>query len=490
MARNPAEPIAEENDLNLRELVAFLEDGPGFRLGLATYDVPETRDTYLERLATTIAGRQICLSRIDFTHSPYEAALLRRLQEHLREHPMPDDSQPAVMVVGLEATIDFHRADGGLFVGGPLVQNANLQRDAFSLLCPVPLVFWLSPFATGAFAQAAPDLWQWRSGSFSFTGSPQSRTEWESNLISLPLADAGGLAFQRKRERIGLLRELLAERELAEDRDSSGNKSRRAHLLMEIGITNDNLCEWKDAIAVYSEALALFDEIDDRASTGQVLANLGVVHSRMGQLNSAIELFERSLKTARDAGNRRIEANVLSNLGLAYFHLGDRVRAIEYPNRSLALARAMGDLHAEEIALATLGTIHLRLGQLVKGTAILEQALSLAREIRDRRIEITVLGNLGIAFAESGSLDKAIEFFNQQLLIARDIGDRSGEGNACGTLGLAYSHLGQWDRAIDLMSQALEIGQSIGDTRTVRSASVLLQEWRNKHQSAVVLPHQ
>ena len=166
----------DENTLNILELAVFVEESAGFRLGLATYDVPETRDTYLQRLAEAVADRPVHLTQLDLTRSSGEESLLKRLREHLQAHPAPDGKHPAVMVVGLEAAIDFRRTpDGHQARGGPLLHNANLQRDAFPRLCPAPVVLWLSPFATTAFAQAAPDLWHWHSGSFTFTGSPEAR---------------------------------------------------------------------------------------------------------------------------------------------------------------------------------------------------------------------------------------------------------------------------------------------------------------------------
>jgi hypothetical protein len=151
----------DENTLNLLELAVFVEEANGFRLGLATYDVPETRDTYLQRLAEAVADRPVHLTQLDLSRSTGEESLLKRLREHLESHPAPEGKHPAIMVVGLEAAIDFRRTpDGHQARGGPLLHNANLQRDAFPRLCPAPLVLWLSPFATTAFAQAAPDLWQ------------------------------------------------------------------------------------------------------------------------------------------------------------------------------------------------------------------------------------------------------------------------------------------------------------------------------------------
>ncbi len=184
--RGDAGPTApDENTLNLRELVVFLEDAPGFRLGLATYDHPETREAILERLAGMVADRPIHLTRLDLTRTPDETALLDRLQQHLRDHPAPEGTHPAVMVVGLESAIDFHLKpdlSGDVFLGGPLLHNANLQRDAFPRCCPVPVVLWLNPWATTAFAQSAPDLWHWRTGSFTFAGSPEGRRKLERAL--------------------------------------------------------------------------------------------------------------------------------------------------------------------------------------------------------------------------------------------------------------------------------------------------------------------
>ncbi len=178
-------PPLDENTLNLRELAVFVEESPGFQLGLATYDVPETRDAYLQRLAEAVADRPVHLTRLDLTRAPGEELLLKRLREHLQANPAPEGQHPAIMVVGLEAAIDFHRTpDGRRARGGPLLHNANFQRDSFPQLCPAAVVLWLSPFATTAFAQSAPDLWHWRSGTFTFTGEPEARTRMERELVA------------------------------------------------------------------------------------------------------------------------------------------------------------------------------------------------------------------------------------------------------------------------------------------------------------------
>ncbi len=285
----------DDNTLNLLELAVFVEESTGFRLGLATYDVPETRDSYLQRLAEAVADRPVHLTQLDLTRSSGEESLLKRLREHLQTHPAPDGKHPAVMVVGLEAAIDFRRIpDGHQARGGPLLHNANLQRDAFPRLCPAPVVLWLSPFATTAFAQAAPDLWHWRSGSFTFTGSPEARRRFEKELIATPLLEIDRLVGERKRERIGLLRDLLAELEMAEDLNTPGNQTRRAAILLEIGLTFRRISETEAARESLEEALCLYREIGDRRGEGNALGNLGLAVADLGQFERAFEYFEDS----------------------------------------------------------------------------------------------------------------------------------------------------------------------------------------------------
>ncbi len=431
----------DENTLNILELAVFVEDSAGFRLGLATYDVPETRDTYLQRLAEAVAARPVHLTQLDLTRSSGEESLLKRLREHLQTHPAPNGKQPAVMVVGLEAAIDFRRTpDGHQARGGPLLHNANLQRDAFARLCPAPVVLWLSPFATTAFAQAAPDLWHWRSGSFTFTGSPEARRRLERELIATPLLEMGRLATERKRERLGLLRDLLAELEMAEDRETPGNQNRRAAILQEIGLTCGSISEIEAARGSFDEAVRLYREIGDRRGEGNALGNLGLAYADLGQVERAIDYYEQALVIAREIGDRRGEGNALGNLGLAYADLGQVERAIDSYEKHLAIAR----------------------------------------EIGDRRGEGNALGNLGSAYARLGQVERAIDYYEQALVIAREIGDRRGEGNALGNLGLAYADLGQMERAIGILEQALRIGQEIKDPRIIQITSDSLARLRGE----------
>jgi hypothetical protein len=222
----------DENARNLGMLSLFLNEAPGFRLGLAAYDVPETREKYLNELVDAVADQPVHVTRLDLSQSPDEELLLDRLEDHLRANPAHEGKHPAVMVVGLEAAIDFHRVPPSqIFQGGPILRNANFHRDAYVRFCPAPIVVWLNSRAYTAFAQAAPDLWDWRSGTFSFQGPPGLRGNRPIETISSPIFEIENQPLDQPREWIGTLRDLVTTLENEDDRVTAGYQTRLAALL-------------------------------------------------------------------------------------------------------------------------------------------------------------------------------------------------------------------------------------------------------------------
>jgi tetratricopeptide (TPR) repeat protein len=467
----------EENAWNLRKLALFLEESPGFRLGLALYDVPETRERFLRELADAVANRPIHLTRLDLSRSAQEELLLRRLQAHLQANPAPEGKHPAVMVTGLEATIDFHtKGPLEIFVGGPLLGNANMQRDAFSRLCPVPIVIWLNSWGYRAFAHAAPDLWHWRTGIVEFTGPPGPKT----NLITTPSDISDRLAPGAKGERIAMLRDLIRTLENAEDRETAGNKARRARLFLEVGRTHRLSSNLPEAILEYEEALNLFRTIGDRAGGGTALHDLAQTYEAMGQAKRAVSCGEQALAIAQELGDRRNEAAVLSNLGNAYGLLRQIKRAIPYYEQALAIDRHLGDRQGEVISLLGLGNAYAALRQVETAISYYEQALEIAREIRATRFEGAALGNLGTAYRNLGQLPRAADCYERYLAIAREIGDRFSEGVALSNLGDVLSQLGSIDQAIQSFEASREIAEEIHEPKLIDFASSRLAEMRGE----------
>jgi tetratricopeptide (TPR) repeat protein len=454
---------SDGNERQLRRLAAFLEDAAGFQLGLVTYDTREVRDEQLERLAERFRESPVWLTRLDFTETPQEKQLLDRLREHLDGLSVPDGKRPAVMVVGIEATLDYRRLGPGAGEGMAMLENANAQRDAFARHCPASVVLWLNPTAASMLALRAPDLWHWRNGTFRFTSPAAARQQIERRLAEMPLLESDSLPRRDKLERIATLRDLLAELDASPTAATPRSRRRRVALLNELGLALLATGEARAAIPVLEETLAVAREIGDRGGESNALGNLGNAYAELGDAHKAIQYHEQALMIAREIGDRRGEGAALGNLGNAYADLGDARKAIQYHEQQLMIGREIGYRRGEGNALGSLGNAYAQLGDARKAIQYHEQQLAIDREIGDRRGEGNALGNLGIAYARLGDARKAIQYYEQQLAIDCEIGYRRGEGAALGNLGVAYGALGDARKAIEHYEQHLAIVREIGD---------------------------
>ena len=243
-----------------------------------------------------------------------------------------------------------------------------------------------------------------------------------------------------------------------------------ANHLTSLGHCHANLGDYRQAIDLYTQALAIFRNTRNRKGEGNALGNLGNCHYSLGDYQQAIDLYTQALAIFRNTRNRKGEGNALGNLGNCHYSLGDYQQAIDLHTQALAIARDTRNRYGEGNALGNLGNCHYSLGDYQQAIDLHTQALAIARDTRNRYIEGNALGNLGNCHYSLGDYQQAIDLHTQALAIFRDTGKRRGEGNALGNLGNCHYSLGDYQQAIDLHTQAKAIARNIGNRQGERSA--------------------
>jgi tetratricopeptide (TPR) repeat protein len=468
-----------ESGRSLRELAVFLEEGGSFRLGLAMYDVPRTREEWLGRLAAELEGGSVHLLRLDLSHEPGETLLLRRLEDILCTAPVPEGKIPAVMVTGLEAAMDFRPMPGTLFVeGGDLLRNANLQRDAYAERCPAPVVIWLNSAGITAFTQTAPDLGQWCTGIFTFAGQESIRAEFEQGLLSSPLIETERLSHEAKRERIALLQNLLLELEKSSQSEVPGSIARRAALHYELGNVFLALSEAGAALDHFSTSLEFARRVDDRVMEASSLESLGNAEMSLGEIGRAVEFYEKALELAEVIGDRQRIGNALGNLGIAHAQRGELHRAFDFWKRDLEVSSQSGDLRGIGQTLNNISIILIRSGRFDEAIAHLEEALRIAKTSNDPGFTGSDLNNMGLIYHSRRDTTRAFACYEESLQIAQRLGDRSLECRVLNNLGRLQVQLGQPDQGIEMLERAVRIAREIRHPEVVESAERNLTQAR------------
>jgi tetratricopeptide (TPR) repeat protein len=254
------------------------------------------------------------------------------------------------------------------------------------------------------------------------------------------------------------LRPQLAEFVL---RCDSGDYDTAAAVLADIDF--DYLLVWGHYRTLIDLHRRIHGRITDPTLNATHLASLGNCHLRLGDYRQAIDLYTQALAIDRDMGNRQGEGIQLGNLALCHHSLGDYRQAIDLYTQALAIARDIGDRQGEGIHLGNQGLCHAALGAYQQAIDLHTQALAIARDIADRQGEGAMLASLGLCHESLGDNLQAIDLHTQALAIARDMGDRYGEADALNYLGRVRLASGDPRYAVTLLEQAVAVADTTGD---------------------------
>ena len=123
-----------------------------------------------------------------------------------------------------------------------------------------------------------------------------------------------------------------------------------------------SLGEYRQAIDLHTQALAIARDIGDRQGEGVTLGNLGNCHTSLGEYRQAIDLHTQALAIARDIGDRYGEANALDYLGRAWLASGEARRAVTLLEQAVSIADTTGDIEPAVEARSWLARARLQLG--------------------------------------------------------------------------------------------------------------------------------
>jgi len=111
------------------------------------------------------------------------------------------------------------------------------------------------------------------------------------------------------------------------------------------------------AVALFQEALAIFDPVTSEEQHIGALINLALVHNRRGRTSEARDIYQRVLAFAEKTDNRGLRGLALHNLGIIHQRTGEQDEAERLYNDELAIVKALGDEPAQASALSCLGDL-------------------------------------------------------------------------------------------------------------------------------------
>jgi predicted ATPase len=177
------------------------------------------------------------------------------------------------------------------------------------------------------------------------------------------------------------------------------------------------------ALALFERALAVFEELGDRAGVARILARLAPPLMQAGRLDEAARLASEAVKINRDLGERGELALSLSLVGAAADEQGDPERASALYEESMELAREVGDTWQVAWTAQVLADLALRQGELAQAWSLGRESLALARETGDDVAALICLGILSATAAQRGDAACAGRLWGAAERLDRELGE-------------------------------------------------------------------
>jgi len=216
--------------------------------------------------------------------------------------------------------------------------------------------------------------------------------------------------------------------------------------------------EPEKAVENYQQAMALYEQIDDRHSVAVVWGGLGVAYWYLGDLETVKVQYENALAARRAVEDRILEGKTLNGLGSVHLRTGDPGGAADYYRRAIELRKKTGDLAGLGTSTTYLGHAYYEQGKLVDARDLYEQALPVLEAQGKASAMADVLNGIANCYADMGRYESAIEAYRRAIRAARVAGDPRKENECRLNLVITLRLLGRYaDTLAELDSTAASL---------------------------------
>lgn len=269
----------------------------------------------------------------------------------------------------------------------------------------------------------------------------------------------------------GNFREALARFSIAQKiAEQIGDRAGIAASLANIGYFHYLHGNHAQAQENYQKSLAFSEAIGNKAGIANARRGIGIVHIFRSNYAQALEQLQQSLAINEAIGNKDEIARTLSNIGTAHMSQGNYTQALEYYQKSLALIDdTSGDKDWVRGTLNNMGNVYFRQGHFGQALEYYQKSLAMSEVSGDKVWIARTLNNIASVYSNQGNYAQALEHYQKSLRQAESLGDKVLLSTALFNIASIYSDQGNYARALDYFQKSLALREAMGDRAGIAS---------------------
>lgn len=186
-------------------------------------------------------------------------------------------------------------------------------------------------------------------------------------------------------------------------------------------LANIDFSQADSTLTLFQKALAIYREIQDQPSEGQVLKNLGIFYYQLKDYNQALDYTQQTLKIAQEISDFDLEARAFNNQGLIYYTQKNYPLAIDSYQDGLSVIQKIISQELELLLNYNLANTYKDSKDFSKAINHYEKALTTAQKVNNLQAQYGILNNLAEVHGNLGNNAQANDFYQQAFEIAKQI---------------------------------------------------------------------
>jgi predicted ATPase/Flp pilus assembly protein TadD len=237
--------------------------------------------------------------------------------------------------------------------------------------------------------------------------------------------------------------------------------SSRAYALSILGWELQIQSRYDEAEAALTEAIALFEQLDNPLQLSLALIRLGSLYWRKREFARTLPYYRQSLQIEQRLRNKRGMNRAYGGIGLVYEFMETYDEALLWLQKALALDRELENQLGITRNLGNMGSLHYKLGDYPQALLCYQEAAKLEQESQQKSNLGTWHGAMGDIYLRLGDEERARQQYDQAIALHEETGDRF---NLCAALlgkGELYMLRGEYEAAEALIRQGKQLAGEI-----------------------------
>lgn len=239
--------------------------------------------------------------------------------------------------------------------------------------------------------------------------------------------------------------------------------------------------DYKKAIAVAEQCLAIAQQHKDSLKMGNAIIGIGIANDQQGKFEDALQYYFKALTVYENINNQIKLGGTLKNIGNTYRVLTHYDKASYFLQKALAVQTAQKDSTRIANVMNDIGLVYYDQDSAVQSLAYFKNILSKYDKYLTEDIKANVINNAALSYVKLERYPEALDYYGQSLSIMQKREDQYGTALVLGNIGDLYYRTGNYKQALDYHLRNLAIVQQIG------SNQLLLTSYDNLKRTYVSL---